>query len=657
MPRFWIALVALLAVTATLRLIDLEADPPSGVSRDLSLSTDASWYTAAALDARTGRESGVTGAYDRPLYTAWIDLLYTLFGTSWRTDNLVSVLPSILAVLFVALAARRLYGDAAGWLAGALFALNHALWVFSRSAVPYSTLTMSAALIVWLSTEATCRRSLWPLLVAATVFLVGTLGLKLILILAAPLLFLAWPLPELLRKYPRRGFAVAVLSVAGLGVVAATTSLGPRLWQKVWDYFVVEARGGLGERLLELEMRSGIFAALPVLLPIALLRFARHQPSRDEWPLWTCLVAALALFAPFAYTPLRYLLLLVPVIAILAAGGVAHRLRSVRGEEEKPPCELVPRKLWRIVQTVLLGTAGLWIACALLPMRGLATWCLAATLVALVATIVWLPDGARLHGRGLLRGVAALAILLAVGNQVTRTAAALADSRHTVQRALREADAILGPEARVSGLFGHTLTRESRAQRQWIPAVRFGNGQLRRTYEANDVTHLTIEQGPETERLLAIYARDDAELVPVHTFWVRGIRVHLLRFRFAESSYELSPFERARVLIEEERPAEAIELLESLLSEAPDSAAARGVLADALRASGNDPAALRTALAALAIDPFELHGLGIAVEILLGCGAFRDALPLLERLAETDPQSPAIQKALEFARARVGEGR
>lgn len=305
---FHARLVAILIVATVIRCLSLDADAPLDVSRDFSLSTDASWYGAAALDASVGREGDASAAYDKPLFTAYLRAVLSIGGPTFAALNAASIPFGLLAILFTGLTARRLYGDTAGLLAALFLGWSHAFLVFNRVAMPYSALTAVLAVVVFLTSSP--RPRWWHLPVAALFCVGGVLTLKEILVLSAPLFVVRPSTLTLLRRRPALAATALIATIACVCGIGFGTGLFTSIAQKWNDYFAANSGPGVFERLFRFESRSGIFQALPFVLPLALLAPLTRRLTHREIPIFAFLLCGLAAFVLAAYSPLRYLLIL-----------------------------------------------------------------------------------------------------------------------------------------------------------------------------------------------------------------------------------------------------------------------------------------------------------------------------------------------------------
>jgi len=649
-PSFLVLLAVLLVAALALRVVSIEADAPTDVGRDLALSTDGSWYTAAALDRRIHRDCDITAAYDRAPYTLWASIVYELCGPTLAATNLISVPPALIAILFTALTARQLRGNTAGLLAAAFLSFNYSFLVFNRNAVIYSFLAMVAALVLYLVVRTERRRQPWSTIAAWTLTLGAIVSLKEILILLLPALLVARPIrcwtTRSLRGRPLRTLTVMVVACIVTASLGVALDLHVILAQKLRDYFGDTGARDLVDRALTLEERTGFYRALGVLAPLALLAGLRRRLDPGELPLLVVVTAGLLLFAPFRYSPLRYLVVLFPAVCVLAASTVTLLLGAPRENPGKPGT--IARAL-RALLTIYLAHG---FASALAPgstAAAMTLWLLASTgiVLGLRTTTPW-----RLPSVVTAPRIAALAIAAALGVEMLRCGTAYADSRYTTRAAVREVPAILAPDAVVSGLFSHLLTTGNRLDRKLVSASRFGEGALRRTFERRGVTHLTIEGGEQLPGILSHFAADGAALHHVHTFHVRGTPVLLLRFEFASAFYRPSTYERGVTALDAGRHDVAVRHFEAAAREFPDRAAPLSALAAARLAGGDPEAAIEACRAARRLNPWDLRALGVEADLLLRRGRPEQARSRLEEIRRLDPGNRPVLRALERLRRR-----
>ncbi|MCZ6795623.1 MAG: tetratricopeptide repeat protein [Planctomycetota bacterium] len=668
---FAILLTAILMVAAGVRLWRLDADPPQGVSQDLSLSVDWSWYTAAAVDHARGRENDVHSSYDRPLFSAYARALYALLSPDLVTTNLLSVPAGIAAILLTALAASVLYGREGGILAALLLGGNHAFLVFNRAALLYSWVALVAALTLWLAVKGSRERRRVPVAAAWIVCISSALLLKEITLLVLPALVMGWPVKELLT-----GSRKAHRWLLGAGLLAAfaaafAVDLHATLLQKFHDYFLRDEASGLMDRLLTFETRSGLFGAAPCMVSLALVSGLRRRVSREEAMLLVHAVGGIVLFAPLSYSPLRYLLIFFPALAVLGAGV----LRSLfRGEATRSPTSpagdgAVPgeastgndagptaeRGVWRrplalglrTARGLLLAYFGYQLCLRAAPesplLRG-GLWLL--LVVALAAVGSPLAVAQRIRARLRSPVTALLCLTLALAPQLFRTAVAYALPTYSQRHALREIDCIVSPDAVLSGLYAHSLTLENDLQRRLIPAVRYGKGRLRKSYRDLGVSHLTLPLMANTPEIIRRFEIDGAALRPVHFFHVRRVRVGIYRFPWADEICSLSAYEQGVDAFQGGNRDAAAAHFRRSIADFPHCGAPHAALSEVLLAEGRTREATDHVDAAVRINPSDARALAMKAHLVLSAGRLREGRAVLEEVLRLDPENRAARDLL-----------
>ncbi|MBN1443764.1 MAG: glycosyltransferase family 39 protein [Planctomycetes bacterium] len=653
---FSIILAGLLAGFLLLRLAHIDADAPVDLCRDHSLTVDGSWYAARALDDTLGRKCDIARGYDRPVFTAYASAVFRWLGPTVASAHLLSIAPGLVAVLFTALAARRLHGDACGLISAGLLGSSYAFFVFNRSPVIYTFVAMVAAIVVWLSVRGRQERSGASTAAAWILLAAGILLVKEILILLAPALLFIGPIPLLGRGAAASAWngaqardaagtstaagaapfarmrpvawkwLIAAGAVFGAAAAVAMGGLGTALAQKLHDYFLRGDDLGLLARLLSLEHRSGLIAAAPVLVLLAAGRALAGPATRIERGLAAATLAGVLALALLSYSPLRYFLVFFPSLAVLAAGALAARGRedgcpektparlrrlsaaalsiAARGREDGCP-EETPGRLRRLSAAALSIAAALYLAHQIVlalhldrggAIAGVLAWSMAAA--ALCGLVLLVRRGRRFEilRRPAVLGLVAAALVLP---DLARTSRALAAPERTISDAAREMECIVSPGAVISGLFAHALTTGNRIDRSMVEQVRYGGGRLGEIYRARGITHLALELDARGPQILAIFEADGAALVPVHAFRLRGTPVGVFRFaRIAAGrggGYELSDFEKGIEALRRGDIGAARAHLERSARLHPEASAPREALSEAARQAGTPREALSEA--------------------------------------------------------------
>jgi 4-amino-4-deoxy-L-arabinose transferase-like glycosyltransferase len=142
-PSLWIeiaVLVAILAVAAVLRLVQLDAVPPG-------MTHDEAAFGAEAERVLSGERPiyFALGYGHEPLYAYLVALAFSLLGHSLTAMRVTSAVCGLLVVLGTYLLARRMYGVQTGWIAAAWMAV--AFWSVSLSRQALRAITLP---MVWL---------------------------------------------------------------------------------------------------------------------------------------------------------------------------------------------------------------------------------------------------------------------------------------------------------------------------------------------------------------------------------------------------------------------------------------------------------------------------------------------------------------------------
>jgi 4-amino-4-deoxy-L-arabinose transferase-like glycosyltransferase len=139
--RWWVLFLALLVFFTALRIMKIKADAP----QDLSIS--AAVYTDEGFKTYSSRNSHLYGGWrwtsadeykswyrDSPvpayLYTGW----FKIFGVSFASIRMISVVFSLLTMILLFYMVKRYYDIYTAFAALALFGCNHFLVMYGRMA-------------------------------------------------------------------------------------------------------------------------------------------------------------------------------------------------------------------------------------------------------------------------------------------------------------------------------------------------------------------------------------------------------------------------------------------------------------------------------------------------------------------------------------------
>ena len=193
--RFWSSLTAILLLALVLRTVCPAADPPWRSTVGVFWHDEGAWVHNARNKALFGgwRQDEWNPVFIAPVFTALEYASFAAFGVGVRQARLVSELSGLLSVLLLALGVRRMAGDRAGLIAGALLATNYVYVMYNRAAIMEA---LMAAFIVasWYCSTRAEREPRWGALAAmmatlafftkaAAAFYVGALGLAMVIAL------------------------------------------------------------------------------------------------------------------------------------------------------------------------------------------------------------------------------------------------------------------------------------------------------------------------------------------------------------------------------------------------------------------------------------------------------------------------------------------
>jgi 4-amino-4-deoxy-L-arabinose transferase-like glycosyltransferase len=310
-----------------------------GLGRPAIGDTDEGFY---AESAREMVESGdwltphfnYDDRWQKPVLYYWgAAALYLVTGPSEWSARFWSALSGVGLVMLTWMAARRLLRrEDAAFLAGAIVATSYGYFFIARQALPDLPLTFFITLTIWLTLE---RRWLWAGVAAGLGFLTkGPVALLIPAIVVVPIWWRerAWP------RVPDLMYAACVAALVGLPwYVAMTATHGTAYLQSffVGDnlerfatsrfngprfvlYYVPIVIGGIlpwSAYLLWLPWRRGI----------AVLR-RQAQLTAAEWQLVFWTLAPLVFYTLSVGKQPRYILPVLPPMAMLLAGSMTRRI-------------------------------------------------------------------------------------------------------------------------------------------------------------------------------------------------------------------------------------------------------------------------------------------------------------------------------------------
>lgn len=332
-----------------------------GLGRQAITDSDEAFYAEAAREMVEGNDwltphFNYEERWQKPILYYWFTA--AAFAGSDVSEFMArfgSALSGIGLVLLTWSASRRLtHDDGAAWIAGAITATCYGYFAMARFALPDLPLAFLITATIWCAMRATDRTETIPTSWAALAGLAAGLGfltkgpLALVVpaIVLVPIWWREWRRPAVLRRPALRGSNVALalllFCIAGLpwyGAMWATHGnaylesffVGDNLERfattryndprALW-YYVPILLGGL-------VPWTAFLIVLPWRRVRALLR--RQQPLTDvEWRLLIWAVLPLLLFTVSIGKQPRYILPVLPPIAIMLGAALAQRLESLQ---------------------------------------------------------------------------------------------------------------------------------------------------------------------------------------------------------------------------------------------------------------------------------------------------------------------------------------
>jgi 4-amino-4-deoxy-L-arabinose transferase-like glycosyltransferase len=135
--RFAVALAGIVLIAIGLRAIFPAADPPWRTTVGVVWHDEGAWVHNARNKALFGqwRFDEWNPVFIAPVFTALEYASFAAFGVGVRQARLVCEAAGVLSVLLLALGVRRIAGETAGLIAGALLATNYVYVMYDRAAI------------------------------------------------------------------------------------------------------------------------------------------------------------------------------------------------------------------------------------------------------------------------------------------------------------------------------------------------------------------------------------------------------------------------------------------------------------------------------------------------------------------------------------------
>lgn len=571
-----VSVLLILLLGFWLRIHHLEADAPLGISPTPELSLDGPSTIPG------GRDLALFGGWQpfpgpRPAHVMypfmnWLAFLFfKALGVGYWQANFISVVLGLLAVALAMGFARQQFGRRAALFAGLFLALNYVLVIYNRDPMAYTAVTTGMMLSLYAWGRGWQQPGWFFLSGAVTLF--TTLFIKLPAIVFAPAAFVgfAWHIGQQHKWRELRAYWPALLFGFGAGLVFVA-----------WYLFLYQAQTGGVESAyyfrtlnpamgLEANLRAGLWSVLYMgldfglvwrMLPMfalaygySLLRllhlFSRQCPalSPAEATLLTFLLGALGMLLVSLARPLRFQIILIPLLSLVAA------LALDRLWQKRPFSP--PARFGRLFPLVLF--AGLTyflyqLLAALVALNALQPWqpgfagrwynipvptayllLMVSMAVALPLVLAYLLFATRQRWPGWLTAVAwqrvtaVVLVCTAVGFQLFQYATMLQDLQFSTVASARQIAQDLPAETTImAGPFAYPLALESE-----LPAIWMLGGDERKFLDY-DYTHLVVDvTGPYEPRYYTeVQLRDTVpelfdDALLVGSYMVRGYTVHV----------------------------------------------------------------------------------------------------------------------------------
>lgn len=570
-PLVWWGLITILLVTgAGLRLYDLTADLPAYfTSKSQDLTTDGSFLTLYARNAIEQGEWDPAGyapwrQFKLTLVTGVSYLIYHVLGVSRYSSHLVGLLLSSCGLVFFLFGLASAVSRRSLLFAAVALAASYPLIIFSRTPLAENSLIFFLGILFFVFMRWSDRW--WGMILlgvlCAAAGLVGKVSGS--LFLAAPLLYLIAKGQHGLRPAVLLFAVTAVVSIVYSSIFFADQGLFSFLFAHAVDQAGTPV--GLSSPLRFIETvisfgRSRIHQLAPVesiLAFFALTTFVFKGLPHSE------LARKLVLFnvgllviwvlgvAPFNYLPMRYALLILPSLTALSAVWF-----DSASTEQKKGAQWIG---WpRAALLILLN----WYFCYVV-----ANWLISDSMVyEIVQKQVWFGLLAALIMSGIellilsktrfTIGVRAREVLMpiAIAGVLTITAVQIyawfERKTHTIDEAVRDMKAIVGPDAVIGGPYGPVLA-DGNGLTGFPLFIAEDFSSTRAILQKYPVTHLAV-LNEDWQRLSTTVAELNGASV-VARYWLRDNVVTVIRiaglFNTSSKRYQLSSYELALLALD-----------------------------------------------------------------------------------------------------------
>lgn len=586
------ALLLLVVLAATVRLVDLGADPPLDVSWSQDLFTDPPQYTSYArnamvFDSWNPLNDDRLVFFQKNITGLLAYLLFTITGPGVTPSHLLAVLINLAGVLFLSWGVGRAFGFLAGAASAIFLGVNYLFVSYGR--LPFLEVASNATLaFAFLALIASARRWWWAL-IGGLVAGAGTFFGKVTALHAAPILLLSFALvgwqarnDSKLQRWGRPlGYAIG-MGFAGIlwyifaYLPASSEVLAYLKEQSVQLYGTpvgLSSLKGFITQWFSFGLNTGLLTWAPIMGVAGLIAMALMSVRYMRGGSWGGFLSGLppgvlalvgwfwsayVALMPFNYRPVRYQIVLLYPLAGAAGWLIAEWAATRRAAESRSQ-----GSAWYAVPVV-----GIILATGLQHLafsnwfnqnrpesvtQGIVTALILCVIVA--AFWVWTtrresadnPTPRRL--RGVLELVAAVLLVASVADQGRHFIRWWSGPQYSLQSANKDLEKVLGEGAILTGGYGTALTQTGRHGN--FPAM-FGVAHADpEFFRKFPVTHVAIVDVSD-EPFFRDYKKVADAAERVVTYSVRNLPITV--FRVAElggnpqaTTYRLSAFERMQL--------------------------------------------------------------------------------------------------------------
>jgi 4-amino-4-deoxy-L-arabinose transferase-like glycosyltransferase len=623
-PTAKILLFALIIGLAIfLRCFCLSADLPLNLSWSQDINTDPDQYTSFA------RSKALFGSWDlfernlvlalNSALTIFSFLFFKLLGVGRWQANLVAASLSLLTLIFFYLAIKRGKDQKTALLATFFLGINYILVMYGRSTFTEVSVIFFIALGTYFLV--TGMRKGWLLILSGACFAVSVFFGKMLAAFILPVslgVVVLSALGKSSEKHPKKRLSPIMFFAAGSSGVAllwffliyspfsqsvsqfvSGMSVGlygsPRAFGSVSDLiYSLFSFGGVTQVFANKEYSLGtdLFYRMPFIFVLSLLfvlgfffrifkvkNILRNLQSCSRLELFFALWLVVGILAlmPWNYRPLRYQVLLIPPLCVLAAFCLIDFLNPAEIKRKNK------RSVWFWAFSIPVASFLIFhVMSFVLKLFGwtaqLSSIILPSLFLSFPLTYVfheakrWRPS---LRMRAHKRVIVAEAILLIAIINGLQFWAFAGNKQYSILNSSKDLKKILGQRAVISGPYSQALVTENEFKlvlRMFHPGDDDPDFFLR-----YPITHLAIEaEGGQRQQAFTDYPEVLRNAKLVTTYHLRNFPVHILRVTESSGNpdaekYRMSDFEKAMLLIEEEQIDSAIVMLDQFVSRYPQN--------------------------------------------------------------------------------------